>query len=320
MKHYEPEILMGLILCLTLLLIVQSPRPAQEAPAPVLANMTNVYEPASFDRTQTVRLKQSGEVRELTIREYLIGVVMSEMPMSYEPEALKAQAIASRTYALHCRKHADADVCADGACCQCWSDGQSLRERFGADYETLREKAEQAVDSTDALVLKYRGSLIDATYFACSGGMTEDAVEVWGREVPYLRPVASPGEDGSCQSLLEYSPEEFAERIRSLTPEAELEGAPEVWLGEAQRTAGDGVRTMVIGETELTGLQLRNLFDLSSTKFTLTWNGECFCFDVCGAGHRVGMSQRGAQAMALVGATAEQILQTYYTGVEISHI
>ena len=322
MRKYGPEILMGLILCAALLLIVRPPHTAGNEPAPKPENVTEAPEGASFDRTQTIRVSQDGAVRELTVREYLIGVLMSEMPMSFEPEALRAQAIASRTYALHCRKHTDADVCSDAGCCQCRQDEQSLRTRFGADYETYLEKAGQAVDSTDGLVLTYGGAPIDATFFACSGGMTEDAVEVWGREVPYLRSVASPGEESarSYHSRVEIPAEELAQSVRSLAPEAELPADPADWIGEAQRTPGDGVRTLELGGVRLTGVQLRRLFDLSSTKFTLSWDGERFCFDVYGAGHRVGLSQCGAQAMALAGATAEKILTTYYTGVEISHI
>ena len=229
----------------------------------------------------------------MNLREYLIGVVMSEMPMSFAPEALRAQAIASRTYALHCRKHPDADVCDSADCCQRQAEEKELRERFGQAYAALRERARQAVDSTDGLVLTYDGALIDATFFACSGSYHSSTV---------LDPAA------------------FARSIQAIAPEAVLEGDPSTWLGAEERTAGDGVRSLEVGGVALTGTQLRAAFGLRSTRFSLEWDGTCFCFDVYGAGHRVGMSQCGAQAMALAGATAERILKTYYTGVEISHI
>ena len=324
MGKYEPEILMGLILGLALLLSLPPGGAAAVEKQPDIppAAQAGEAEPASFDRTHSVRLKQGDEVRTISMREYLTGVVLSEMPMSFEPEALRAQAIASRTYALYCRRHTDADVCNDGACCQCREDEASLRQRFGTDYDTMREKARQAVDSTDGTVLTYRGALIDATYFACSGGMTEDACEVWGSEAPYLRAVASPGEENARNyySRAEFRPAEFAKIVTELEPEAVLEDDPAGWAGKAVRTDGDGVRTMEIGGARLTGTQLRTAFGLKSTNFNLHWDGTCFCFDVYGAGHRVGLSQCGAQAMALAGATAEQILTTYYTGVEISHI
>ncbi len=325
MRKYEPEILMGLILCLALVLVhppggISSTTEQPECTATASAGTDRRN--ASFDRSHTLRILQGNTVRMVSMREYLIGVMMSEMPMSFAPEAIKAQAIASRTYALHCQKHSDADVCSDGGCCQRRADENELRERFGAEYEALRQKARQAVDSTDGTVLTYDGALIDATYFACSGGMTEDALEVWGTQVPYLCPVSSPGEENarSFYSQVGFGPEEFASAILAMNPDAQLETDPAEWLGPETRTAGDGVRTLEVGGTVLTGVQLRSAFSLSSTNFTLRWDGAHFCFDVYGAGHRVGMSQYGAQAMALEGATAEQILKTYYTGVEISHI
>ena len=325
MRKYQPEILMGLILSLALAL-VHPPADAAATQAqpdiPPTAFSAAAARMVSFDRTHTVRLRCGDSVCTLPMREYLAGVVMSEMPMSFEPEALRAQAIASRTYALHCRKHPDADICDDGHCCQCRLSEQALRERFGEDYDALREKALQAVDSTDGAVLTFRGALIDATYFACSGGRTESALEVWGTDVPYLRPVESPGEENarSYYSRAEFAPDVFAGTVADLAPEAELDGDPAEWTGQAERTSGDGVKSLEIGGVTLTGGQIRAAFGLSSTNFTLRWDGERFCFDVLGAGHRVGMSQCGAQAMALAGAEAEQILTAYYTGVEISHI
>ena len=327
MRKYQPEILLGLILCLTLMVLTPpgsalSAADLTQVPSAAVRYVAARTASESGDRARRIRLAHGDEVRILSLREYLIGVVMSEMPMSFAPEALRAQAVASRTYALHCRKHADADVCDDSCCCQCRQSEQDLRLRFGADYDALRQKAEQAVDSTDGMVLTYRGALIDATFFACSGGRTEDAREVWGAEVPYLRPVASPGEEDarSFYSRAVFPPEAFAATVRTLAPEAATEGDPAGWIGAGERTAGDGVKTVEIGGAVLTGTQLRAAFGLRSTNFALSYDGEDFCFDVYGAGHRVGMSQYGAQAMALAGATAERILTTYYTGVEISHI
>ena len=322
MRKYEPEILMGLILSLALLLVHPPGGAAAAVPNVPPAVLASAAERAvSFDRLHIVRVAQGEEVQLLTMREYLIGVVMSEMPMSFEPEALRAQAIASRTYALHCRKHAGADVCDDGNCCQCRADEETLRIRFGAEYDVFQQKAARVVDSTDGEVLTFGGELIDATFFACSGGRTEDASEVWGAGQPYLRSVESPGEESarSYHSRAEFSPGKFAEIVRSLAPEAVLEGDPAAWIGAEDRTAGDGVRTLELGGAALTGSQLRAAFGLASTRFTLQWDGSSFCFEVYGAGHRVGLSQCGAQAMARNGATAEQILKTYYTGVEISH-
>ena len=313
MRSYVPEILMGLILCLTTVLVV--PPAAEEAlPAP-----SAVQVPVSYDRETAVCLLAEGRTEELSLHDYLIGVVMSELPASFEPEAMRAQAIASRTFALHCGKHEGADVCADSGCCQGWTEEEALRQRFGEDYEDFFEKAKSAVEGTDGQVLEYEGKLIDATFFACSGGRTEDAAAVWGSSVPYLRPVESPGEEQAqtFHTQVSRSAGEFARTILEAAPEARLTGDPAAWLGEAEPTPGGGVDTMRIGGVLFSGTELRGLFSLRSARFTLSWDGASFTFDVYGSGHRVGMSQYGAQAMALAGADAETILKTYYTGVAL---
>ena len=315
MRSYIPELLMGLILCLTAVLVVP-PAAEEVSSAPAAA----VQASASYDEGTSVRLLSEGQTAELSLHDYLIGVVMSELPASFEPEAMRAQAIASRTFALHCAKHDGADVCAGSGCCQGWTDEAQLRERFGEGYEAFYEKAKSAVESTDGQVLEYEGKLIDATFFSCSGGRTEDAAAVWGSSVPYLQPVESPGEEQAqnFHTQVSLAAGEFARTILAAAPEARLTGDPAAWLGEAAPTPGGGVDTMRIGGVLFSGTELRGLFSLRSARFTLAWDGEQFTFDVYGSGHRVGMSQYGAQAMALAGADAETILKTYYTGVELA--
>ena len=130
--------------------------------------------PASTE--ETVCLLNGDTIETLPLSAYLTGVVLSEMPPEFAPEALKAQAVAARTFTQKRRqsaKHEHADVCADSACCQAWSSEAALRERFGANYDTYAEKARAAVEATRGEVLLYDGVLIDATYFSCSGGRTE---------------------------------------------------------------------------------------------------------------------------------------------------
>ena len=175
------------------------------------------------------------------------------------------------------------------------------------------------MESTDGQVLEYEGKLIDATFFSCSGGRTEDAAAVWGSSVPYLQPVESPGEEQAqnFHTQVSFPAGAFAQTILAAAPEARLTGDPAAWLGEVALTPGGAVDTMRIGGVLFSGTELRGLFSLRSARFTLGWDGEQFTFDVYGSGHRVGMSQYGAQAMALAGADAETILKTYYTGVEL---
>lgn len=310
MKKYAVEILMGLILALTLQLVLRE-RPSAQVPEPVMAASAAQAAEGSFDEAYMLTLLREDETERCSLQEYLVGVLLSEVPMSFAGEALKAQAIASRTFTLHCRKHDGADVCADSGCCQAWGDVQSLQERFGEKYEEYYEKALQAVEATDGMVLTYHGDLIDATFFACSGGTTEAAEAVWGNDIPYLQSADSPGEEiADCyESQCEFSPEEFAEAL----PEADLSGDPDVWVGETTKTQGDGVDTMSIGGISYKGTELRRRFGLRSAKFTLCYENGSFCFHVLGYGHRVGMSQWGAEAMARKGAKAEEILAAYYT-------
>lgn len=320
MRKYYPEILMALILALTLTAVLA---PAAQMPQELTLTEACVQredkQPVSFDETHTVLLLCDGECREISLRDYLIGVVMSELMLSFEEEAMQAQAIASRTFALGCEKHDGANVCADSGCCQAWGDATTIAQRCGKDYERFCQKAAAAVDATDGLVLKYQGELIDATFFACSGGMTEDAVAVWGAEVPYLQSVDSPGEEfaGCYHSTVDITPQEFSARILESVPEADLSGDPAAWIGPAERTEGDGIRQMTIGGVAIDGVELRRIFGLKSTRFTVTYKDSVFSFDVYGYGHRVGMSQYGAQAMAQAGADAKEILETYYTGVAV---
>ena len=136
---------------------------------------------------KTIRLLVDDEVHCVEFEKYLSQVLMSEMPMSFELEALKAQAVAARTFAekrMQNPKHSNADICSDSACCQAWTSLDGLKEKFGDAFDANYEKANTAVSETSGEVLLYNNELIDATYFSCSGGNTEAAVAVWGSEVP----------------------------------------------------------------------------------------------------------------------------------------
>lgn len=258
-------------------------------------------------------------VEWMDLEEYVRGVVLAEMPASFETEALKAQAVAARTYALRHllvgNKHEQGAVCTRSTCCQAYlSDGDYLSKRgSSADWE----KVAQAVKDTAGLVLTYEGKLADTTYFACSGGMTEDAEAVWGSYIPYLQAVQSPGEEqaASYEHEVYFSKAEFSALL-----DRPLTGSPTQWLGKMTYTDGGGVDTIVIGGITYTGKQLRTLLGLNSTAFTMTPDDEGITVTTKGKGHRVGMSQYGADAMAVLGSTYEEILAHYYQGTVIDKI
>lgn len=269
-----------------------------------------------------VQISSGQGVLELPLEQYLTGVVLSEMPVSFEPEALKAQAVAARTFTMRQMeggKHTDCDLCTDSSCCQAWNSQETFETKLGAHWLQYWEKAETAVRQTAGQVLTYGGQLIEAVYFSCSGGATEDAVAVWGSEVPYLQSVSSKGEEEASKYYTEtvLSLERFCALLQAANAEVQLNGSPNGWFGPVEKTEGGGIKTMEIGGQPFTGTELRTLFGLNSTSFSVEITQESIVFQVYGYGHRVGMSQYGANAMAKEGKSYQEILQHYYTGVEL---
>jgi len=262
---------------------------------------------------------ETGKWALMELENYVLGVVLAEMPASFEEEALKAQAVAARTYTLRRLaeggRHNGAAVCADPECCQAYiSEADYLADR-GTRADT--EKIRAAVEKTHGMILTYGGQPIEATYFSCSGGRTESAEAVWGTEIPYLQSVDSPGEEGARNYLAQvyFSAEEFRAALgRNLT------GNPEDWFRDAVITEGGGVRWMTVGGIRYSGTQLRTLLGLNSTAFELRPGEYGVTAVTRGKGHRVGMSQYGADAMAVLGSGWEEILMTYYPGTGIDKI
>lgn len=259
---------------------------------------------------------EGGKVEQMELEEYLTGVLLCEMPASFAPEAKKAQAVVARTYALRtvakALKHTPGAVCTDSACCQGY---RSVEEYIasGGSAEAV-EAAREAVRATSGMVLTYNGELAEATYFSCSGGMTEDAAAVWGAEIPYLKAVESPGEEDASHysDTLVFSKEQFCYALG-----ADLTGDPKDWFGAMCYTPGGGVDKLTIGGKSYSGTQLRSLLGLRSTAFTITVEKERIRFTTKGFGHRVGMSQYGADAMADRGCSFQEILAHYYPGTVI---
>lgn len=260
-----------------------------------------------------------GGVHIMELEEYVRGVVLAEMPASFEKEALKAQAIAARTYVLRRLvvgdKHSQGVICTDYTCCQAYLTDEAYLATRG--NEAGRERIAQAVAETAGLVITYEGAFIEATYFACSGGRTEDALAVWGEDIPYLQAVDSAGEvkGERYDEELYFSAGEFCDLLG-----CRLAGTPKKWFGDVRYTAGGGVDYMVIGGMVYSGVQLRKLLDLNSTLFTATPTEEGVLVRSRGWGHRVGMSQYGADAMAVRGATCAEILSYYYPGTVIDKL
>ena len=293
--------------------VLPSPLPESEARAPVAPD-------------RTVRVLIDGQTAVMPLEEYLVGVVAGEMPASFQPQALRAQAAAARTYTLYrmasiSPSHPEADVCADPGCCQAWLSEEELKARWGGDFPGFYEKIRAAVADTAGTVLTWEGEPILACFHASSPGRTESSRAVWGLELPYLVSVNSPETAETLPGListLEISAGELRSAVSGVCPDADFEGPNEGWVGERVLDTGGRVASIRIGGSPVSGKALRSLFGLRSACFTLTWTGESFLFTVEGSGHGAGMSQYGAELMAREGMSWQEILQHYYPGAALS--
>lgn len=312
-KQLLLSFLAGLVLPLVLAAAFQKGPAAEDVESD---GLSPTQASAPVDGTVSLTVKnRAGNLQQMTLEEYLVGVVLAEMPADFEPEALKAQAVVARTYTrkrMEGSKHSGASVCMDPGCCQGFRSGEEYLSQGGR-MEAV-EKIRSAVEDTDGLVLRYDGKLIDATYFSCSGGTTEDAVAVWGQDVPYLQSVESPGEEEAPRftDSVTFSPAKLAVKLG-----LSADGDPKSWSGAVTYTDGGGVEAMVIRGRTFTGTQLRQKLGLRSTAFSVQASADAITITTRGFGHRVGMSQYGAQAMAQSGSSCAEILAHYYTGAEL---
>lgn len=299
------------------------------SPAPVADSQPPSADPSpsgASDGAYTVRvLLEDGTVAEQTMEEYLWSVVAAEMPASFEPDALRAQAVCARTYTLWKASHGSrhtaegADICTDSACCQAYTTREEALARWGGAAEEYTAKIADAVAATAGVVATYGGQPIQAVFFSSASGATEDAAAVWGNSLPYLTSVESPeGEEvPNYHSTVTLTQEEVRALVTAAYPEADLSGEPSGWFSDLTYTASGRVASVSVGGVSLSGGAARNLFSLRSACFQVEPEGENFCFSVTGYGHGVGLSQYGANAMAARGSTWQQILTHYYTGISL---
>lgn len=268
-----------------------------------------------------VYFHKEGYVKEMSLEEYITGVLYGEVPSYYCEEALKAQAVAARSYTLYKINNGithenGADICTDYSHCQAWTPNEK---------ESLYpDSIVQAVEATQNIICTYEGACINALYFSNSAGATESIENVWGgNPVPYLKSVYSPGEAefyDYCQVKV-YSQYEFAALINAYNSSifADFESGIEN-IQNIQRSPSGRILSAEIGGITFTGLQIRAMFGLRSANVHFCKTGESISVVALGYGHGVGMSQCGAQAMAQSGATYDEILKHYYTGIELSSI
>ena len=272
------------------------------------SQMINVY------NTETEKLMQ------LEMETYIAGVVAAEMPASFELDALKAQAVAARTFALKRMNTPNSNVTAlypkaqittSPATCQAWISDDEQRERWGKDYIKWHQKIIQAVTETAGEVLCYDGVLIDPVYHAsCGGGATESAEYVWGNAKPYLVsvPCNHPADQHSGVTMA-ISQAELMEKL-------DLQSNAVNVIAE-ERTPSNRLKTMLVGDNTIRGSELRNALGLKSTLIDWLIIGEQMIVTTNGYGHGAGMCQNGANYYAQLGYNYQQILQHYYRGAVV---
>lgn len=286
-----------------------------------------VEEKFDYGQYTTIKLlhTSTGDVEELYLDEYLYGVVASEMPATFDIEALKAQAVVARTYTIYQirngKKHENADVCDSSYNCQAWI---SKEDRFARWEEGKKEeywnKIVNAVDSTKGKVILYNGEPINALFHSNSGGATELSINVWGGDFPYFQTVETSGEQNysSYSSEVIISKDDLIKKMLEKYSGFQIDFSESEPIKIIERTQSNRINRIKIGNTEITGVDARNIFGLKSANFNVEIIGDNIKFSVLGYGHGVGFSQCGGDTLAKNGRNYQQIIKYYYKDVEIS--
>ncbi len=301
---------------------VQSPpaqnTPAPSTPAPSIPNQTapapstnNTPSTPAVSNKKMINLKRNnGAVVQIELEEYIIGVVSAEMPASFDVEALKAQAVAARTYAL--KSEEKGKVLTGTTADQVYKNNDELKAKWGSSYSTYYNKVKGAVEATSGECITYNGKYIDALYFSTSNGRTEDPGVVFGTPYDYMKSVESPWDTGAStfNSSKTFSIADICQKLG-----VNISSVDDIVI--QSKTIGDRVQSVLIGGKEFTGVKVRTLLGLRSADFEVSQSGNNITFKTKGYGHGCGMSQYGANGMAKAGKNYKQILQHYYTGVQI---
>ncbi len=315
MKKTLPFIVI-LILCIFFPIITGFLVPGINPPQPSVNGLT-----LPKDNPSSVKISflntDTDVVSQIALEEYLVGVLAAEMPAEYHPEALKAQAVAARSYILSRMEksnadHPDAHVCTDPGHCKAWLSETEARAKWVESDRNLNwEKLKSAVSATRGEYMIYDNQVVEAFFFASSGGKTENSEDVWGGSRPYLKSVESYGDviSPDRESKVTVSTSQFASALGISAP---------FQFSNLSRTEGGSVATVEICGKTFKGTELRSIFGLKSANFTIAADADSITFTVLGYGHGVGMSQTGADYMAKSGQKYTEILSHYYTNIQIA--
>lgn len=264
----------------------------------------------------SIQRSESNQIETIPLEQYVASVVASEMPATFELDALKAQAIAARTYIVNHLLRDGEEIITDTTNHQVYRNKEELQTIWGADFHWKWEKIIRAAAETENLIITYESEPITPTFFSMSNGYTEDAQHYWGNDLPYLKSVESKWE--------ETLPNFKTQEIFTVT---EINKLLNIQLrnGEAahitmNHTPSKRVSKLQINDYTFTGRDIREKLNLRSTDFTIEQKNNHFIFTTKGYGHGVGMSQYGANGMAMEGKAYDEILSYYYKDIEISEI
>ena len=280
-----------------------------------------------FDKKTKVKVLIDGKIKEISVYEYLVGVVAAEMPASFPVEALKAQTVAARSYMMYKINLAQSDgvhngvqLCDDFNHCTAFYDIEKEgKDLWGKDFDFYSDKIKNAVESTDGIVATYDGEAIAAVFHSSSGDYTESAKNVWGNDFSYLVSVPNVGGKSSPEyyGAVVVEKTEFAQKMNQYYKNINFTGDASNWFSNIVRSDSGNIISLKIGGVVVKGTELRKIWGLNSTNFVIEISDNEIIFNTTGTGHGVGMSQYGAREMALNGSCFDEIICHYYNGVQL---
>ena len=266
----------------------------------------------NFESEKIIKVSKNSELLELNIDDYLVGVVSCEMPASFEEEALKAGAVAARTYLLNKLENNNEYVITSTTNDQCYSNEEELKEKWKEDYGKYLSKIQKVVMETHGEYMTYKDEIIKAFYFSTSNGKTENVENVFGEKLDYLVSVNSIYDTNTTQfsRTIEIPKNEFLTKLN-------LDKSNTIEITNVIKNETNRVDKITINDKVFKGTEVRKLLDLRSTDFEIEINNDNVIISTKGYGHGVGMSQYGANELAKMGYDYEKILKHYYTGIKI---
>lgn len=252
--------------------------------------------------------------------EYIIGVLAAEMPASFEEDALKAQAIAARTYAYRRIGSIDAEI-DSSKIGQAYNSLETMKTQWGDNFDNYYNKIKNAVYSTAGIIITYEDEPIEAVFHSTSAGVTETAENIWGQSLPYIKSVESSLDENAPNFIYTttVTNEDFINKIYEKLNNIDKNQIISTFKITSTSEAGYVLQTEVCGQT-ISGADIRIMFNLRSTNFTIQKNSNTIEFTTKGYGHGAGLSQYGANFMALNGSSYEEILHHYYSDIQLSKI